>query len=954
MAINEQQNGTGNSEQGIAGIIAVLQNQAKNAIVDIDTLTEVAIENIISAPSEISDSIIVRPNIEYNIQPGSFEDDTNSRIDDRGTTFNSETIGDSITQAFSSETISSSITQAFNPQNVSSAITQAFNRGTIQPIIGPIINNISQIVPNTATMRNVTRSASQNSQPLIGAARPPSIPRTNGTAPANGARPPSIPRTNTNTPANGSKNQPVLPNVDSIFKNLLFGLVPKSVIRIYASKVKYLVDQLQKVKVPEKNLAPIIEPLETFSKAVDAFSNISWTKAFFGIKAFQFFTKSFVASINKILSPETLDGLNKFSKFSEKLSKPLDEVSDSISNFASISWGKVLIGSKVFISFIKSLAKIPVELFNKTGTAVATLAEKLKNPLESLGNTLERFGKSLDEFVGPLLKGAAAIALLSASLIPLAYGLKMFADVSWESIVKGTVALGGLVLLAKVLSSATGPLLKGAAAIAILGVSLIPLAYSLKMMENVGLGTIVALAASLTVLGVAAAIFGGPQAAVFAIGAAVIAALGIAMIPLAYGLKLLSEANPETLSNLAMPLLKLGGALLLAAPGLLLGGAALIPFSAGLAAFGLASKLLNPESPEILSNLAMPLLKLGGALLLGAPGLLLGGAALIPFSAGLGALGLALKLFSSETLDSIIPALTKLPDVAWSLAKAAPALLLSALALTPFSAAVAVLGAAVRLGGEGLLEFMDKMGEFTEKLDPSKLLATAGAIVALSGAIAAFGVAQAAEGFGNLVGRFLRFGSDSPLEQMQKFAAIGEEIKMAGDGVLNLSTGISKLAGLGEEIEVLDNFPWEKLEDLAKAIEGKAIIQIITGGGAGGMEATAAAVETATGKSTTSSSPQDFSSMSNEEKAAAAGYGSWEEYKEAGWKWKGKEQTAEIEAVPSMIGAELSTTGSMMSSSPIIINNNSGGNVSNVSSSSVNSAAPIPMPIFTGSALGFV
>ena len=836
MAINEQEGKVMGAASSISNVISALQKQAKDAIIDIDTLTGVAIENIVDKSSEISNSILVKSSAE-----------------------------------------------SLDVQSVASSST----------IIERAIFNVKQLVPNILkavfNVQNMAPRANTsplNTQPLTGAARPPSVPRTNGNAPTSG----------------DSNSQLVLPNLDSVFKNLLFGLVPKTVIRGYVSKVKFLIDQLQKIQVPEKNLAPIIEPLEAISKAIDTFSNISWAKAFFGIKAFQFFTKSFVASINKILSPETLDGLNKFSKFSEKLSKPLGEVSDSINNFASISWGKVLLGSKVFISFIKSFAKIPVEIFVKTGTAIATLAQKLKKPLESLGDTIERFGKSLSEFVGPLLKGAAAIALLGASLIPLAYGLKMFDDVNLESIGKAIITLGGLVLLAKGLGQSVGSILKGAAAIAILGASIIPLTYGLKMMENIGIGTIGVLAAGLTTLGIAAALFGS-SAPLIAIGAGMLALLGAALIPFSFALKMLSEANPETLSNLAMPLLKLGG-----------------------------------------------------ALLLGAPGLLLGGAALIPFSAGLATLGLALKLFNAETLDSIIPALTKLPDVAWSLAKAAPALVLSALALTPFSVAVAALGLAVKIGGDGLLEFMDTMSNFTQNLDPGKLFATAGAIVALSGAVAAFGAAQAAEGLGNLVGRFLRFGADSPLEQMQKFADIGQEIKMAGDGVLNLSTGISKLAGLGGEIEVLDNFPWKKLEDLAKAIEGKSIIQIVTGGGAGGMEATGTAVEAATGKSTMTSGSQDFSSMSNDEKAKAAGYDSWEEYKESGWQWKGSQegQQVGVQPMPSTIGSELAAAGSTGMSSPVIINNNTGGNVSNVSSSSVNSSAPAMMPIFTGSALGFV
>lgn len=639
---------------------------------------------------------------------------------------------------------------------------------------------------------------------------------------------------------------PIIPNVEGIFKGLLFGVVPKVVIRSYTNKIKYLVTELGKIKVPEQNLEELIDPLAKVSDAVISFSQISWAKAFVSIKALQFFTKSFSSSITKLATPENLKSLSLFERFSKKLSEPLTNISESLNEFANISWAKVVVGTKLFNTFIKGISKVPLDSIKSVAGVLKKLASGLKAPLESLGNTLEKFGDSLNKFVGPLLKGAVAIALLGTSLVPLAYGLKMFAGVDVSSIIKATFALGGLVVLAKTLGGSIASILKGAAAIAILGASILPLTFGLKMIESVGIGTIGVLAAALTTLGIAGAALGF-AAPLILTGAGVIAALGASLIPFAFSMKLLSDSN----------------------------------------------------AGEILSSLVEPISKLGSTLLLAAPGLLFGGAALIPFSVGIAALSIAVKV-----------------------------------------------------GGDGLISFMEKMGEFTQNLDPGKLFASAGAITALSGAIAAFGAAQAAEGLGNLVGRFLRFGADSPLEQMQKFAAIGDQLKSAGEGILNLSTGISKLSSLGGDIEVLDNFPWDELEKLAKAIEGKAIIQIVTGGG---LESKGGMVEAATGKSLgTPSGEVDYSTMSNEEKAKAAGYSSFEEYKQSGWKWKGKTEESTIMSAPSTVGAELAASGAVGGTAPIIINNNNGGNVSTVSNSNVNNSPTPVAPILTGSALGFV
>lgn len=86
-----------------------------------------------------------------------------------------------------------------------------------------------------------------------------------------------------------------------------------------------------------------------------------------------------------------------------------------------------------------------------------------------------------------------------------------------------------------------------------------------------------------------------------------------------------------------------------------------------------------------------------------------------------------------------------------------------------------------------------------------------------------------------------------------------------------------------------------------------------------------------------------------EQKARArdAGYSSWDEYKNSGWKWKG----SNLQALPSVAGAALNETTSALNNAPIIINQ-MGGNVTNTNTSQVNNNTSPFEPIMTGSGLG--
>jgi hypothetical protein len=80
-----------------------------------------------------------------------------------------------------------------------------------------------------------------------------------------------------------------------------------------------------------------------------------------------------------------------------------------------------------------------------------------------------------------MIKGAAAILILSAALFVAAKAFQEFATVKWEDVVLGGIALVGLAIIAKSLGKSAPAIIEGAIAIGILGIALIPLAYALNL-----------------------------------------------------------------------------------------------------------------------------------------------------------------------------------------------------------------------------------------------------------------------------------------------------------------------------------------------------------------------------------------------------------------------------------------------------------------------------------------
>jgi len=165
--------------------------------------------------------------------------------------------------------------------------------------------------------------------------------------------------------------------------------------------------------------------------------------------------------------------------------------------------------------------------------------------LKSIAEGVKKFGDS------KVLKGAISMALLGGSVGLLAIGLKQFNGVDFKQMGKGLIAMTGLVLLAKMLRRSTGAMLKGSLAVLALGAAMVPLAFSLNLMKDVGLGTIGVIAAALITLGVAAALLGS-FVPLIALGALAIGLLGASLIPFAYAADLAAKAFGNFVPDIMM------------------------------------------------------------------------------------------------------------------------------------------------------------------------------------------------------------------------------------------------------------------------------------------------------------------------------------------------------------------------------------------------------------------
>lgn len=242
----------------------------------------------------------------------------------------------------------------------------------------------------------------------------------------------------------------------------------------------------------------------------------------------------------------------------------------------------------------------------------------------------------LMEKVTGAVKGAAALAIVSGSLVLLGLALKMFIGFSWDEMARGGVVLAGsLAILAGALTLlGLGPTIQGALALGIAAVGLAILGKTLKEFTGFSWDELarggVALAGTLAILAGAMALMGLPPVLLGSVG---LLAAGVALMMIAPAIKILSSLSWDQVG--------VGMAVLASTLGILAG----------------AGILLIPAVPGLLGAAAAILL-FGVGTLAASVGILAFSVALVAL-AGAGTVGMAAFKLMIVTLIGLIPAMAK-------------------------------------------------------------------------------------------------------------------------------------------------------------------------------------------------------------------------------------------------------------------------------------------------------
>lgn len=300
-------------------------------------------------------------------------------------------------------------------------------------------------------------------------------------------------------------------------------------------------------------------------------------------------------------------------------------------------------------------------------------SQVLQNIGQGIGQTiksiLKGIGDGLSSFKTSALKGAATLLVLSSALWVSSKALSNFANVKWEDIGKATVTLAGLSAIAMLLGSSSAQMILGAVAIGLLGASLIPAAYALKMFSDVKWESIGKAATMLLTLGIAGAALGS-FAPLMLLGSLAIAALGVSLIPTAFALQMFEKINWSSIAKGATALLAFGGIAALFGtftPILLLGSVAIGVlsasiglFSVSLYALGTAIQVISKPLESIPNNLDRIAQSLNNLLAIDASNLFTISAGIISISAALTALSLSQigtgifdKLFGNDIVSKL-------------------------------------------------------------------------------------------------------------------------------------------------------------------------------------------------------------------------------------------------------------------------------------------------------------
>ena len=347
-------------------------------------------------------------------------------------------------------------------------------------------------------------------------------------------------------------------------------------------------DQIKQLEVQDKFNTAIGKLQEALSPIVGFFASILSNS---------FVLYPLITGIGLVMAGKALKGAFGFAKSmkdSVTSARELIKSSSGIKDFASKAMGGG--GAKVPKGLDKG-AKSIADSADATKGIDPKQGSGIKEFLKGLGDGLASIGQQAGNvFKGGLALGGALLAMgagfaLSLPLIAGSDPILMLAFAGSLSAIGLTVAAMGKV---------GGDIIKGALAMGIMAVSLIPAAYAFSLLAGVDAASILAFSAAIPILGLSVLalglIFTNPIT-MFLFGAGVLGllALGVAIMPLAAAFGKLGDADiAGTMAGISQ--------LASIAPGLSLAASGLYDLAGGLAAVGAAGVLALPVLKTLMST----------------------------------------------------------------------------------------------------------------------------------------------------------------------------------------------------------------------------------------------------------------------------------------------------------------------------------------------------------------
>lgn len=393
----------------------------------------------------------------------------------------------------------------------------------------------------------------------------------------------------------------------------------------------------------------------------------------------------------------------------------------------------------------------------------------------------DKFKKFLDAFnkidMGKLIKASAALLILSGALFVSAKAFQAFSKVSWDGVAKGILGLTALVVASKFLEKGSTSMIKGAAAIAVLGIALLPAALAFQMFSSVNWAGVLAGMVALGVLAVMAIVLGNLIVPI-AMGAAAIALLGLSLIP--FGVAALFAG--------------VGAMLIASAFTVMVSALQLLTFED-------IAKIMLLGATFVGFGVMIPFIILGAAAL----GIMGGALLAFSFSAffasvGIAALAVGFALLSasiatiSENGIAVLLSLGMIGLLAPMFFVASAGILMLAGAIGVMSAAL--LGASIMsiFSSDDPFAMYINLGENADKLDTAAkgLKNIASSMSALSDVDAEDILEDIADGMEDLFDEI----EDIEMEAINKFTSIGTSFGLIGDGMKEIKKGISPFKDL--------------------------------------------------------------------------------------------------------------------------------------------------------------